>query len=146
MSHEPLAWPFVVAMALFLFEWAILSVWRRRYRGASRIVDADREARGLKLLREWLSPEQLNSFDQNDHFDVIGNETASRYRIHRGTELNIEELGGDGRSVCAWCVVPEGNLVAGDVMLAQKIALETNERATLSTAIAYARIKQRQMR
>jgi hypothetical protein len=33
-----------------------------------------------------------------------------------------------------WCFVPEGNLVAGDVMLAQKIALETNERAALAVA------------
>jgi hypothetical protein len=30
-----------------------------------------------------------------------------------------------GDKVCAWCFVPEGNLAAGDCMLAQKIALET---------------------
>jgi hypothetical protein len=33
-----------------------------------------------------------------------------------------------------WCFVPSGHLVAGDVMLAQKIALETNERAALVVA------------
>ena len=38
------------------------------------------------------------------------------------------------RHVCKWCFVPDGDLVAGDVMLAQKIALETNERSALSVA------------
>ena len=33
-----------------------------------------------------------------------------------------------------WCFVPEGNLVPGDVMLAQKIALETDERGALAVA------------
>lgn len=36
-----------------------------------------------------------------------------------------------GRSVTGWCIVPSAYLVAGDVMLAQKIALETNEKAVL---------------
>ena len=31
-----------------------------------------------------------------------------------------------------WCFAPSGYLVAGDVMLAKKIALETKERATLA--------------
>ena len=32
------------------------------------------------------------------------------------------------------CFVPSGGLVAGDVMLVQKIALETNEQTTLAVA------------
>jgi hypothetical protein len=46
----------------------------------------------------------------------------------------VEELSHTGQRVCKWCFVPEGNLVAADVMLAQKIALETNERGALSVA------------
>jgi hypothetical protein len=57
-----------------------------------------------------------------------------RYRIRHGTQTNIEELSHTGQRVCKWCFVPEGNLVAADVMLAQKIALETNERGALSVA------------
>jgi hypothetical protein len=34
----------------------------------------------------------------------------------------------------AWCFGPEGELPIGDVMLAQKIALEKNERAALALA------------
>jgi hypothetical protein len=33
-----------------------------------------------------------------------------------------------------YCFIPKGDLVPGDVMLAQKIALETNELAALAVA------------
>jgi hypothetical protein len=36
-----------------------------------------------------------------------------------------------GRRVAKWCFVPEGDLVAGDILLAQKIALETMESKVL---------------
>ena len=90
-------------------------------------------ARALILLEEWLSPEQRACYDRFRYFDVVGSDTGTHYRIHHGTQTNIEELG-HGQRVCRWCFVPEGNLVAGDVMLAQKIALETNERAALAVA------------
>jgi hypothetical protein len=35
--------------------------------------------------------------------------------------------------------------VAGDVMLAQKIALETNERAAIAVAIKYATLRARRL-
>jgi hypothetical protein len=43
--------------------------------------------------------------------------------------------------------MPEGNLVVGDVMLAQKIALETNERAAIAVAVAvkYATLRVRRV-
>jgi hypothetical protein len=92
------------------------------------------EARALTLLKEWLSPKQRACYERFRYFDVVGSDTGTRYRIHHGTQTNIEELSHTGQRVCKWCFVPEGNLVAGDVMLAQKIALETNERGALSVA------------
>jgi hypothetical protein len=86
------------------------------------------------LLREWLSPMQRAQFDASKSFDVIGCDSGRRYRIRHGTETNVHELNDAGRPVMGWCFVPSGHLVAGDVMLAQKIALETNERAVLSVA------------
>jgi hypothetical protein len=47
---------------------------------------------------------------------------------------NVYEIDGDGRSTVGWCFVPTGYLVAGDVMLAQKIALETHEFRALAVA------------
>ena len=92
------------------------------------------EARALALLKDWLSPKQRACYERFRYFDVIGSDTGTRYRIHHGTQTNIEELNGAGRHVCKWCFIPDGDLVAGDVMLAQKIALETDERGALAVA------------
>ena len=95
---------------------------------------SETKVRALTLLVGWLSPEQRACYDRFRYFDVIGSDTGTRYRIHYGTQTNIEELGHAEERVCRWCFVPEGDLVAGDVMLAQKIALETNERGALAVA------------
>ena len=93
-----------------------------------------REQRGLKLLREWLSQEQLAKYDTHKYFEVIGCHTGKRYRIYHGNGANIIELNEAGLPRTGWCFVPNEHLVAGDVMLAQKIALETNERGALAVA------------
>ena len=103
---------------------------RERYRA---MTDA-RETRGITLLREWLSPMQRAQFDASKSFDVVGCDSGRRYRIHYGRVTNVHEIDDAGQPVTGWCFVPSGHLVAGDVMLAQKIALETNERATLALA------------
>jgi hypothetical protein len=93
-----------------------------------------REARGIALLRQWLSPAQKTQFDASKCFDVVGCDSGRRYRISHGAGTNVHEIDDGGRPIMGWCFVPSGNLVAGDVMLAQKIALETNERAALEVA------------
>ena len=102
---------------------------RERWQAYERI-----EARGIALLSAWLSPEQRSQFEKFRRFDVIGSESGKRYRICYGTSTNVYEMDGRDRVVLGWCFRPVGSLVPGDVMLAQKIALETNERATLMVA------------
>jgi hypothetical protein len=92
------------------------------------------EARGRRLLRRWLSAEQRAQFDALGFFDVVGCNTGKRYRIHYGQSANIREIDEAGNPKMGWCFVPKGYLVAGDVMLAQKIALETDELAALAVA------------
>jgi hypothetical protein len=104
--------------------------WHQRIRLSKKI----REARGLTLLHEWLGPVQKKQFDAARHFEVVGCHTGKRYSIHHGRAGNVCELDDQGRPVIGLCFVPEGALVAGDVMLAQKIALETNELTTLAVA------------
>jgi hypothetical protein len=99
-----------------------------------KTIEDLREARGVTLLRQWLSPEQRAQFDASKCFHVVGCDSGRRYRISHGTGTNVHEIDDAGRPVTGWCFVPSGHLVAGDVMLAQKIALETNERATLAVA------------
>lgn len=103
---------------------------RERYKTFENI----REARGITLLREWLSREQQAQFDASRSFEVIGCDSGKRYRIHLSSGTNVHELNGAGRPIMGWCFIPSGHLVAGDVMLAQKIALETDERAALAVA------------
>jgi hypothetical protein len=118
----------------------------RATRGAQAIWDwyrelgheNDSEARGLRLLREWLSPVQLAQYDTHRYFDVIGCHSGKRYRIRHGTATNIHELDDAGDPTTGWCFVPRDYLVAGDVMLAQKVALETNERGALAVARNFA--------
>jgi hypothetical protein len=92
------------------------------------------EARGLRLLRNWLSAEQRRQFDAEGGFDVIGCDTGKRYRIRYGISANVQEVDQKGTPLIGLCFVPLGYLVAGDVMLAQKIALETNEMSALKVA------------
>lgn len=105
----------------------------QRWRERQKILRATNDARGLSLLREWLSPAQRAQFDASK-CDVVGCHTGRRYRIRHGTATNIYEIDDTGRAVVGWCFVPSGDLVAGDVMLAQKVALETNEGAALEVA------------
>ena len=92
------------------------------------------EARGLRLLRENLSPAQREQQQRYGCFDVRGGDTGRRYRIKNGFQLNVELLDNKGRTTAVLCFMPAGNLVAGDVMLAQKLALELFEADTLKIA------------
>jgi hypothetical protein len=65
---------------------------------------------------------------------VIGGRTGRRYRIRYGRQMNIDQIDRNGGRICGWCFVPQGRLVAGDVMLAQKIALELFEPEALKVA------------
>jgi hypothetical protein len=104
---------------------------RERYR---TIAAATPEARATTLLREWLSPQQRAQFDAEGYFDVVGCDSGKRYRIHHGTSMNVHEMDKAGHAKSGWCFVPNRRLVAGDVMLAQKIALETCENSALAVA------------
>ena len=119
------------------FFWRLWTEGRctvRAWRERRKAIEDIRKTRGITLLREWLSPAQQAQFDAFRHFDVIGCDTGRRYRIRHGTATNVYEIDAAGHPIMGWCFVPSGPLVAGDVMLAQKIALETNERLALTVA------------
>jgi hypothetical protein len=121
----------------------MFELWRRAYGQRARrvrdywkrLLDEDAaHARGERLLREWLSPAQRAQFDAIGCFEVVGCHTGTRYRIRHGTAGNVDELDENGLAQKGWCFVPQGSFVPGDVMLAQKISLETDERAALAVA------------
>ena len=104
-----------------------LCLWRR---SATQEV----HARGMRLLRENLSRAQREQYERCWHFDVIGGETGRRYRIKNGFQVNVEQLDNKGRPVRLLCFLPKGDLVVGDILLAQKLALELFESDTLKVA------------
>jgi hypothetical protein len=93
-----------------------------------------REKRALALLRSWLTPEQDRQWAARREFDVIGCDSGRRYRITCGVMMNIHQLDPGGSAVAQWCFAPVGGLALGDVLLAQKIALETMETKALAIA------------
>ena len=105
---------------------------------ATLLVDSETAGqKGMQLLKENLTPEQREQYEEARSFGVIGSESGRRYRIRHGSAINIDELTDTGQVACRWCIVPQGQLVVGDVLLAQKIALETFERETLAVARRY---------
>ena len=92
------------------------------------------EQRAYTLLKRWLSPEQIAQLERRGYFEVTGSHSGACYRIRRERNMNIDELDGDGSRVAVWCFGPTGYLPLGDNMLAQKIALETDEQAALAVA------------
>jgi hypothetical protein len=69
-----------------------------------------------------------------EEYGYVGCDSGKRYRIRHGRSTNVLELDNDGHPVMGWCFIPHGDLVSGDVMLAQKLALETREHAVLAVA------------
>lgn len=96
----------------------------------------DAEARGMALLWANLTPAQLAQYREGQSFEVTGSATGRRYRIRHARIFNVEEITECGKRVRMLCFLPAGNLVMGDVLLAQKIALETDETAALAVANA----------
>jgi len=94
------------------------------------------EERGAQLLAANLTEAQRDQYATHCAFDVIGGDTGRCYRIRYGNTMNIQLLDQNGRAVQLLCVVPRGLLPVGDVMLAQKLALELFETDTLRVQIS----------
>ena len=88
----------------------------------------------MALLRSWLTTEQDRQWAARGEFEEVACDTGSRYLITYRAVMNVHQLDADGRQVKQWCFVPQGGLAHGDVLLAQKIALETMKAKTLAIA------------
>ena len=128
-----MAFPSLVVMCALIVGLILAETLARSNAEAHRQLDGA-DLRAQMLLRAWLSPAQLAQYNRSGHFDVTGSYTGTLYRIRRDRQMNIDELDGAGSRVAVWCFAPEGHLPIGDVMLAQKVALETDEKAALAVA------------
>src|SRR6516225_1964899 len=81
-----------------------------------------REARGLRLLRDWLSPDQREQLDNSGYFEVRGCASRKRYRIyHVKVAPNVYEMDGAGRIKEGVCFLPVGPLVTGMSYLRRRL-------------------------
>ena len=94
----------------------------------------ERSTRGMQLLTRNLSLAQRKQYAMHGYFDVTGSDTGKRYRIRHGCLMNVEQLDPKGRCIQLLCFTPIGRLPVGDIMLAQKIALELFESDALRVA------------
>jgi hypothetical protein len=115
---------------------ADVSLVRALFRGffASAWELAVAEQKGARLLMTNLTSAQLQQYERYSYFDVTGSETGHRYRIRHGQIMNIDEFDANGSYIGKRCFFPVGNLVVGDILLAQKIALELFETEALAVA------------
>jgi hypothetical protein len=97
---------------------------------------AQAEARSIELLKSWLDPAQLASYNKHQYFAVRGSDSGKWYRLVGERSYNILELSGRSREPNGnkFCVVPGQSVAMGDQLLAQKIWIETDETKTLAIA------------
>ena len=92
------------------------------------------QERAIQLLKQHLSAAQREQFEKLSYFYVTGGYSRNTYRIRHGVQMNVEQLDQSGIPIRRLCFKPEGYLAVGDVMLAQKIALELFEKEALKIA------------
>lgn len=117
-----------VVCSIAVFLWLALAVTWARHRMA--------ESKGLSLLLSNLTAEQRRQYRTFGYFDARGSATGRHYRIYRGKSRNVIELGSHRLSP-GRCFMPQGDLVEGDCMLAQKIAIENYEEEMLNKALPF---------
>ena len=114
--------------------WTVFSDLWRPIEPPQTATPEDAESRSLELLRNNLSPAQRQQFALYNYFDVTGGDSGKRYCIHMGRAFNIAQLDANGARERTLCFEPQGTLPIGDVLLAQKIALELFELQALRIA------------
>ena len=88
-----------------------------------------KERRGLRLMQEWLSPDQRQQFDQFGYFDVVGCISGRLYRIYYNSmptnvyEINRAGPPPEGRLLCSCRCAREGRCHAcpEDCALTKKV-------------------------
>lgn len=88
---------------------------------------AQKSERARQLLEEWLSPGQLKQYRKHGAFYVRGS-LGGHYIVEARDNFGVRQFDVTGKFICSLCFVPAQPFIMGDVLLAQKILLETDER------------------
>jgi hypothetical protein len=88
--------------------------------------------KAMALLEKALTPQQRSDLFARGFFYVKGRRFT--YRIHEGCSANVDALDSSGSVISRLCAHPQGRTPVYDVMLAQKLWIETDEDMFLSNA------------
>ena len=109
-------------------EWARAQAEQAARDEQRRREQQEAQERAERLLRECLDAIQQAALDAERAF-LVEVKSGRRYRIKRGQAGNVFELDQAGREVSRFCIHPTEFVPDPDVMLAQKLLLETDEAA-----------------
>jgi len=101
----------------------------------NHLPDQAAEAKARRLLERALTPEQRRDLSDSRCFYVKGE--RFNYRIRQALSGNVDALDPSGRVVSRYCAQPLGRVPVCDVMLAQKLWIETDENMFLREAAPY---------
>jgi hypothetical protein len=96
------------------------------------LPDQAAEAKARMLLERALTPEQRRDLFAKRYFYVKGRRFT--YRIREGHSGNVDALDSSGRVISRFCAHPLGRVPVCDVLLAQKLWIETDENMFLKNA------------
>lgn len=109
---------------------------RREQAEERRRQHREAEERAEALLLSFLSEEQQHSYHGGQWFEVVGS-AGGRYRIRQGVVGNVDWLNEYGAAGGSLCCHPIAGLPIPDVMLAQMLALITDEEAFVRLSNRY---------
>lgn len=87
------------------------------------------------LFLSCLTEEQRKQLDKDGEFKVTGSGGKNRYVISTGSTVENVYLTKWGKPVIMYCAAPRYTTISWDVWLAQKLILESDERAFLKVAV-----------
>ncbi len=99
------------------------------------LPDQAADAKARVLLERALTPQQRRDLFAKRCFYVKGKRFT--YRIREGHSGNVDALDSSGRVVSRLCAHPLGRVPVYDMMLAQKLWIETDENMFLEKAAPY---------
>jgi hypothetical protein len=99
------------------------------------LPDQAAEAKARALLERALTPQQRRDLFAKRCFYVKGKRFT--YRIREGHSGNVDALDSSGRVITRFCAHPLGRVPVYDMMLAQKLWIETDENMFLDKAAPY---------
>ena len=99
------------------------------------LPDQAAEAKARVLLERALTPQQRRDLYARRYFYVKGRRFT--YRIREGHSGNVDALDSSGRVISRYCAHPLGRVPVYDMMLAQKLWIETDEKMFLDKAAPY---------